>query len=331
MTGGVKPIGYEPYPVAVHVSQLYNRMRHEMIKGTHCYVWEDDEIPPRDVIEKLNSHLWADVGIVSGYAKSRQFKKPLAWYWNGQLQQAYQNGKQVEEVGAVGIGCALIPSVHVKYHAFRGTNGPNELGQDIVFCRDLVRSGAKILIDWSVKVIHLDRNGVISPKIKLHLGCGWDYKTDYINVDKSKYCPTDDELDLSEPLPYPEDSVDLIETHHFIEHIPTHLGTKDYKAEFLPILRDWHRVLRSDGKIVIECPDFDALITMYSKAPKKRDDLLKHIYGYGGEGQYHYMGWSFNRLKTVLSSAGFKHIKKCKARDYHAKQSPCLRVEAIKE
>jgi hypothetical protein len=59
---------------------------------------------------------------------------------------------------------------------------------------------------------------------------------------------------------------------------------------------------------------------------------MQHIYGFGSnEGDYHHFGWNFTRLKNVLQAAGFMHIKKKKARDYHAKQSPCLRVEAVKQ
>ena len=333
LSGGVKPAGYEAYAVPNHVATIYDRIRWLMIKSSHNFIWEDDELPPKDVITRLSKHFYDDVGIVSGYSKARQYKLPLVWKKDSSgIVQAFHGSKPSEEVYAVSFGCALIPSYLIKINRFRveDIDGVTR-GHDLVFCDSLKKIGFKVIVDWNTRCVHMDKRGIISTKMKLHLGCGYDYKADYINVDTDINVPADDYMDLTKPLPYPSDTMDLIETHHFIEHIPTHLGTKGYIKDFVPILKDWHRVLRGDGKIIIECPDFDALITLYHRKPGKRDELLKHIYGYGGENQYHYMGWSFNRLKTVLSAAGFKRIKKCKARDYHAKQSPCLRVEAIKE
>jgi len=326
MSGGVLPVSYGIHPVPHHMAIIYNRMRPAMIQGSHCFVWEDDVYPPKNIIESLVKYIWKDTGIISGYVKSRQFKKPLAWYYDNGLVQAYPNGKSLEEVGATGLGCALIPSFLLKSISFAGIKG-NLAGHDIVFSRDVVDLDYRVLVNWKAPCLHRDKRGIVTPKIKLNLGSGYDYKVDYVNIDNEVGVPVDENLDLTKELPYPDESVDLIETHHLIEHLD--VPRMDYMKEFAKIFKDWHRVLNGDGKIIIECPDFDGLVKLYNKKPK--DGLLKHFYGMGSrKGHHHYIGWNYDRLKRVLSKAGFRLIKKKKARDYHAKQSPCLRVEAVK-
>ncbi|MBM3701727.1 MAG: glycosyltransferase [Actinobacteria bacterium] len=326
LSGGVLPIDYDAYPVPKHLAQIYNKMRGQLIKGSHVFMWEDDELPPKDVIEKLSNHLWYDIGIVSGYTKSRQRKLPLAWYYTDKLYQAFPNGKDTEDIGATSLGCVLIPTYYVKIIAFKDVQD-DLVGHDIIFSRDIAKLGKKILIDWRIKCLHFDKRGLITPRIKLNLGSGYKYMLDYINIDLEKGAPVDERLDLTKSLPYPDESIDLIETHHLIEHL--NVPRINYMQEFVKIFKDWHRVLKTNGELIIECPDFDGLVRLYHKKPK--DDLLKHFYGMGSrEGHHHYIGWNYDRLKRTLNEAGFMRIKRKKARDYHAKDSPCLRVEAAK-
>lgn len=55
--------------------------------------------------------------------------------------------------------------------------------------------------------------------IKLHLGCGNDYKKGWINCDISKKVKTDMRIDLEKPLPFADNFVDKIRANHILEHI----------------------------------------------------------------------------------------------------------------
>jgi len=328
LSGLVEPMGYQEYAVAHHVSRIYNNMKSHLIKGSHVYMWEDDEIPPKDIIEQLSTSLYEDVGIVSGFAKSRQTKLPLVWHYDkAGLHYAFSNKIGTEEVGAVSLGNTLIPSYFIKILNFKGSTGEIK-GHDIIFSRDVAKLGYKIIVNWNAKCLHLDRKGIITPKIKLHLGSGYDYKPDFVNIDNDTNLPIDSQWDLTKELPYPDESVDLIETHHLVEHL--NFPRKSYLMDFANLFKDWHRVLKGNGKLIIECPDFDATVKLYNKRPND-ENLMINIFGSGDNNAHnHYIGWNYNRLKIVLKQAGFDKIKKKKARDYHAKDSPCLRVEAIK-
>ncbi len=56
--------------------------------------------------------------------------------------------------------------------------------------------------------------------MRLNLGCGYDRRDGYLNVDKRGACEPDLVLDLEElPWPWPADSVDEILLKHTLEHL----------------------------------------------------------------------------------------------------------------
>lgn len=79
--------------------------------------------------------------------------------------------------------------------------------------------------------------------MKLHLGCGDNYLSGWVNVDsESKH--VDARVDLSKPWPWKDDSVDEILMEQVLEHFQ--------RPE--DILREVHRVLVPGGVITIEVP-----------------------------------------------------------------------------
>lgn len=175
--------------------------------------------------------------------------------------------------------------------------------------------------------------------LKLHLGCGDIHKDGYVNMDVRALSAVDLIGDIRE-LPFADNSVEIIETYHTFEHLPVCLHAnvdstygEKYKA-LIDVLKEWNRVLKKDGQLVIEVPDFDKVIEEYLTAPEeKRDELLLGVYGSfrnNEESDYHRWGANEYRLRYMLGKAGFRYIKFCEPQDYHAKTSPCLHVEAIK-
>ena len=79
--------------------------------------------------------------------------------------------------------------------------------------------------------------------MKIHLGCGTNYIDGWVNVDLDSVL-ADVHLDLRNPLPYADTSVDFIFNEHFIEHI-----TRD---EALGFLKECRRVLKPGGVFVID-------------------------------------------------------------------------------
>ena len=156
--------------------------------------------------------------------------------------------------------------------------------------------------------------------LKLHLGCGNKRFEGYINIDWRKTGATDLVCDIRN-LPYNDNSVDLIETYHIIEHLP--------RRELPKALREWRRVLIPGGKLIIECPDFDKNLQDYLKNINPEMQLL-YIYGRQRfEGDAHYFGYNFERLKNILKACGFSDIQRKDAQDYHTGEAACLRVKCL--
>ena len=155
--------------------------------------------------------------------------------------------------------------------------------------------------------------------IKLHLGCGKKHFDGYINIDLSETSATDLVCNIKK-LPFEDNSVKLIETYHVIEHMPRH---------DLPIaLKEWHRVLGSGGKLIIEFPDFDETARQYLAGNESRIDNIFGLQRFLGDA--HMFGYNFKRLKELLEESGFVKTEERPPQDYHKEQEPCLRAEAYK-
>jgi predicted SAM-dependent methyltransferase len=155
--------------------------------------------------------------------------------------------------------------------------------------------------------------------IKLHLGCGTNHKDGFINIDWRKTGATDTVCDMRK-LPYPNNSVILIETYHAIEHLPRH--------DFETALKAWYRILKPGGKLVIECPDFDEIVRNYLEGDEKHLDGIFGLQRFDGD--YHLFGYNIKRLADLLKKYGFTEIQEMPPQDYHRKEWPCLRVECLK-
>lgn len=154
---------------------------------------------------------------------------------------------------------------------------------------------------------------------KLHLGCGDRRLEGYLNIDIRKTHATDMVCNIRS-LPFRENSIDLIENYHVIEHMGRH--------ELPQALRSWYSVLKPGGRLIMEFPDFDANVKGYLAGD---DSNLDHIYGLQRyPSDFHYFGYNVPRLRTLLEGCGFTSVTSEPAADYHSVLAPCLRVFCIK-
>lgn len=155
--------------------------------------------------------------------------------------------------------------------------------------------------------------------MKLNVGCGSKPKTGYTNIDiQSK--AADINADASD-LPFEENSIDVIESYHLIEHM-------DKKHAELT-LRHWYDLLKPAGQLIIECPDLEVILREYLNT--NDEELLYSIYG---RNRYaydtHLWGYTRRSITNLLHDIGFSSVKTGSGTDYHAKFEPCMRVEATK-
>lgn len=81
---------------------------------------------------------------------------------------------------------------------------------------------------------------------KLNLGCGNDVREGWVNLDIHRLPGVDVVHDISTlPLPFKDDEFDFILCQDILEHV-----------DYIPILRDLHRILKKGGAIEIRVPHF---------------------------------------------------------------------------
>lgn len=153
--------------------------------------------------------------------------------------------------------------------------------------------------------------------LRLHLGCGKRRLPGFINVDLNISSATDYVSDISK-LPCPSGSVERIETYHVIEHIPV--------TAVEAVLTEWRRVLQPGGVLVIECPDFAAVVDELLAGNSER---MFSIFGRQRfRGDAHHWGYTEDTLADLLRRVGFGAVATGTPSDYHTESEPCIRVEA---
>ena len=85
--------------------------------------------------------------------------------------------------------------------------------------------------------------------LRLNLGCGFDKKAGWINVDKNSLSEPDQIVDLeSTPWPWPDSSIAEIQMRHVLEH----LG--ETTESYLSIIREIWRICRPGALVRIVVP-----------------------------------------------------------------------------
>ena len=160
-------------------------------------------------------------------------------------------------------------------------------------------------------------------KTFLHVGCGsqdqWDLKGfdsnewHEIRFDIDQSARPDIEGTLTDMRAVATGSVDAVYSAHNIEHVFTH--------EVPAVLREFHRVLKDDGIVVLTCPDLrsvcqavanDKLVEPLFDSPGGPISPIDILYGHRGyiaSGKVymaHKTGFTYSTLNSVFFEAGFK-------------------------
>lgn len=106
------------------------------------------------------------------------------------------------------------------------------------------------------------------PIKKLNLGCGGDIKEGYINLDSKKLPGVDVVWDIEKlPLPFQNEEFDEILANDILEHV-----------EYIPVLKDLHRILKQGGKLAIRVPHFTSKNNFADPTHKKMFSVFTFDY-----------------------------------------------------
>lgn len=142
--------------------------------------------------------------------------------------------------------------------------------------------------------------------MKLHLGCGTKKLEGWINIDSVEACQPDLLHDISQPLPYEDQSADEILAEDVLEHFDKYLR--------FVVFYEWIRVLKVGGIVTLQVPDFKKILFKYFKFGY--DNFVDFIFGenmwesktYIGHFGNHKWGYSQKTLPAFVQLFGIEPV-----------------------
>ncbi|MBD1926664.1 methyltransferase domain-containing protein [Trichocoleus sp. FACHB-90] len=141
---------------------------------------------------------------------------------------------------------------------------------------------------------------------KLNLGCGFDIRPDYINVDFQEFHNPDLVADIRKLDILPSDYYEEIVAQDCLEHFP--------RCDTEPTLAEWSRLLKSGGILKLRVPNLIGLLELFLWEEKQsiedQKTLVQCLFGTQAyEGDWHLTGFTQLLLEHYLEQAGFFKIK----------------------
>lgn len=177
--------------------------------------------------------------------------------------------------------------------------------------------------------------------MKLNIGCGRQVLDGWFNIDAALHpvAPRSPELlyafqfdaegELIERIPLDDGCADEIMAIHVFEHF--------YQWEGSAVLREWHRLLKQGGRLILELPDFIKCCrnVVEQREGKKPDQLQRWgLYGDPREKNKlmcHPWGWGPEELMNMLGNHGFTDMKQAETQFHiNGRANRDMRIECIK-
>ncbi len=140
--------------------------------------------------------------------------------------------------------------------------------------------------------------------IALNCGSGQrPFAAPFQNIDINPRWSPDIVADCSSLPMFADNSVDLIVSHHVVEHSGC--------GEAAPMLREWHRILKPGGSLIVAVPDMAALAQAWMNGRLTTQVYMTAVYGafMNHEADRHKFGYDFRSLKEFIGGCGFSNIR----------------------
>lgn len=129
---------------------------------------------------------------------------------------------------------------------------------------------------------------------------------------------------LINPIPLGDGCADELHSYHFLEHV--------YAWEAPALVREWARLLKTGGRLIIELPNI-ALAAQNLLSGYKDQHNMWAFYGDPGHRDpfmCHRWGYTPETVRVLLAANGFASIKSLAPQTHGARIGRDMRVEAVK-
>lgn len=153
--------------------------------------------------------------------------------------------------------------------------------------------------------------------VMLNVGCGHDIREGCINIDLY-----DDRADVKadvRELPFCDGHADVVIASQILEHFEFKEGER--------ALREWARVLKSGGELVVSVPNMDEVVRMFRDFPEELKAATMYIFygAQGAVGMAHMSGFTPFSLCKAVRKAGLEVIWM----DYNTPRRPTPSVRVV--
>jgi predicted SAM-dependent methyltransferase len=141
---------------------------------------------------------------------------------------------------------------------------------------------------------------------RLHIGGEiFDANWEIFNIQPGPH--TDHVGDAKDLSRFENETFDELYASHVVEHF-------DYNGPLLEAFKEWHRILKPEGKLYISVPNMDVLCQLFRKRKelklKDRFQIMRMMFGgHTDQYDYHYVGLDFDILTAFLGQAKFRRVE----------------------
>jgi SAM-dependent methyltransferase len=150
----------------------------------------------------------------------------------------------------------------------------------------------------------VDDPNIATPARRLNLGCGFDHRPGYLNVDFQEFHKPDLVADVRDLSALPSDSCEAVLAIDVLEHLE--------RADVVPALREWNRVLCPGGTLHLRTVDVMGVARLMAERDTVADHhhLIHCLFGTQAyTGDYHLAGFTDLTLVDHLYEAGFDRVR----------------------
>ena len=178
-------------------------------------------------------------------------------------------------------------------------------------------------------------NSNIENLIRLNLGCGDKILPGFINVDL-----VDERAGNKPDIICDVSKLDIFQSNYADEILAVHVVEHFWRWDVINILKEWCRVLKPGGKLILECPNLESACKEFLKDPDKfaspGKDGQRTMWVFYGDPSWrdplmiHRWGYTPRSLAKVMHEAGFSSLRQEPAQ-FKLKEPRDMRITGIKK